>query len=98
MLEALSILGYGTSYNSREMLRRGHSLYAAELFRAKHEDARTPEIEQLESLWGDYRTISGEPAYIFAKECIELYPDAKVRMYLDVSSSDETVLIVTHGF
>ena len=78
MLEALSILGYGTSYEAREMLRRGHILYIAELFRAKHEDGRPPEIEQLESLWGDYRTISGEPAYIFAKECLQLYPDTKV--------------------
>lgn len=78
MLEALSILGYGTSYNSREMLRNGHTLYCAELLRAKHEDSRPPEIEQLESLWGDYRTISGEPAYIFAKECLQLYPDTKV--------------------
>lgn len=78
MLEALSILGYGTSYNSREMLRRGHTEYLGDLFRKKHESGRTPEIEQLESLWGDYRTISGEPAYIFAKETIELYPDTKV--------------------
>ena len=78
MLEALSILGYGTSYNSREMLRRGHTEYIAELFRAKHEKGRMPDIEQLESLWGDYRTISGEPAYTFAKECIQLYPDTKV--------------------
>lgn len=78
MLEAMSVLGYGTSYNSREMLRRGQSTYAAELLRAKHEDGRPPEIEQLESLWGDYRTISGEPAYIFAKEAIQMYPDAKV--------------------
>ena len=78
MLEALSVLGYGTSYNSREMLRRGHTEYCAELFRKKHESGWTPEIEQLESLWGDYRTISGEPAYMFAKENIELYPDTKV--------------------
>ena len=78
MLEALAILGYGTSYNSREMLRRGHEGLLAQGFRAKHEGGRPFGIEQFESVYGDYCTISGEPAYMFAEECIELYPDAKV--------------------
>lgn len=78
MLEALSILGYGTSYNTREMLKRNHSSFCAEGLRRKHEDGKVFDVEQYESLWGEYRTISGEPAYIFAKECIQLYPDAKV--------------------
>ena len=78
MLEALSILGYGTSFESREMLRRGVSDFCAQGFRAKYEGGRRFGIEQFESLWGEYRTISGEPAYMFAAEAIELYPDAKV--------------------
>ena len=78
MLEALTILGYGTSYNAREMLRRNHTRFCAEGLQAKYEGGHPFGLEQFESLWGDYRTISGEPAYIFAKECLELYPEAKV--------------------
>ena len=87
MLEALSILGYGIAYNSREMLRRNHIDFCGQGFRAKHEGGRPFAIEQFESLWGDYKAISGEPAYIFAAECIELYPDAKI--ILTVRSDEE---------
>lgn len=79
MMEALSILfGPGTVYNTRETGRRGQVPYAAELFRAKHEDNRRPEVEQLETLWGDYQAISGELVAMFAEECIESYPNVPV--------------------
>jgi hypothetical protein len=78
MLEALSILGFGTSYNTREALKRSHMDFLSEGFRRKYEGGPQFGLEQFESLWGDYRTILGEPTITFAAEVIELYPDAKV--------------------
>jgi hypothetical protein len=90
MLEALSILGFGTSYNTREVMRRQHTEFLVEGLRRKYEGGRPFGREQFESLWGDYRTISGEPAYIFAEEAIALYPEAKV--ILTVRESEESWL------
>ena len=61
------------------MVKRQQHLFCAQGLRAKYEGIGRPfSREQFESLWGEYRTISGEPAFSFAAECIELYPDAKV--------------------
>lgn len=78
MLEALSILGYDTAYNAREMLKRGHAEFLAEGLRRKYDGGLQYRLEQFESIWGEYSVISGEPASLFAAECICLYPDAKV--------------------
>lgn len=65
-------------YNSREALRRSTLPFTGHLLERKYRDDHPPTIEQLESCWGEYRAISGEPVYVFAEECIEYYPDAKV--------------------
>lgn len=80
MYEAMEILGYGTLYNSREALRRNLCTFVGTMLTDKYE-ARgpwPPRIEQFESLWGEYRAISGEVAYAFSEEIIPLYPDAKI--------------------
>ncbi len=81
MLEALSILGYGTAYNTRETARRHQMAFIGRMAEAKHSynaQRWPPNIEQFESLWGEYRAISGDSVYPFAEEIIPLYPDAKI--------------------
>lgn len=79
MLEAMKILGYGTMYNSREMWRRNHSAFLSLATDAKYlNKGQRFSREQFESIWGEYRAISGEPAIMFKEELLELYPDAKV--------------------
>lgn len=79
MLDALSILGYGTAYNSRELVSRSQEVFAAEALHAKFgKKGKEWDIEQFESIWGEYRAISGELASCMAEECIKFYPDAKV--------------------
>lgn len=78
LAEAMEILGYGTMYSSREMLLRRQDGRCAEILEAKYDRGRTATQEQLDSLWGDYRAISGEFAALMAEECIALYPRAKI--------------------
>ena len=88
LLEAFSALGYGTVYNSREVLRRRQERYASLALDAKYAVAGPRfTLEQFESLWGEYRVISGEAVTPHAEELIDLYPDAQI--VLSVRSDEE---------
>lgn len=81
MYEAMAVLGYGTLYNPREALRRNLFPYIGSMLRNKHESQGPlwpPPIERFESMWGDFRAISGDVVWPFAEEVIALYPEAKI--------------------
>ena len=79
LYEAFSILGYGTIYNTSEVLRRHQERSAVAALDAKYDrQGRKFGIKQFESLWSEYSVISGEAVVPNAEELIDLYPDATV--------------------
>lgn len=79
LLEAFQTLGYGTIYNSRETLRRHQETFCNAGLDAKYTNSGPKfELEQFESLFGEYRVISGEFVCAYASELIDAYPNAKV--------------------
>lgn len=88
MLEAMKILGYGDIFSTRDMIQRGQGSFCAAILESKMTGVGMPfGIEQFESLFGDYRVVSGEfPAYM-AEDVIKAYPDSKI--ILTVRSDEE---------
>lgn len=78
---ALEDLGYKGVYHGFE-IKADECMVWTRLWDAKAAETRKQVgVEDFDKLIGNYEAVTDAPGYMFAKELIQAYPDAKVRSF-----------------